>query len=76
MAKPAAYLEAPDTVVPLELFAVLVPLEGGLGVPVGLAPELDCLAGRDGVQLLLHLLGMSPGGSHGCTEIRDDGERL
>lgn len=59
------YLEAPDAVVPLELFAVLVPFQGGDGVPVGLAPELDGLTGRDGVELLLHLLWMSPLRSHG-----------
>lgn len=59
------YLEAPDAVVPLELFAVLVPFQGGDGVPVGLAPELDGLTGRDGVELLLHLLWMSPLWCHG-----------
>lgn len=54
------YLEASDALVSLELLAVLEPFESGGGVAAGLAAELDCLARRDSVKFLLHLLRLSP----------------
>lgn len=54
------YLEASDALVPLELLAILVPLECGDGITIGPASELDGLTGRDSVKLLLHLLRLSP----------------
>lgn len=41
------YLEAPDSLIPLELLAVLEPLECWGRVPTGLAAELDRLTGWD-----------------------------
>lgn len=59
------YLEAPNALVPLKFLAVLEPLERGAGIPVRLASELNGLAGRHGVQLLLHLLRLGPLWGHG-----------
>lgn len=50
--------------VPLELLAVLVPLQSGSWVAVGLTSKLHSLAGRDGVKLFLHFFWMSPLWSH------------
>lgn len=59
------YLEASDAMVSLELFAVLVPFQGGYWVAAGLAPKLHSLTGWDGVKLLLHFFWISPLWSHG-----------
>lgn len=59
------YLVPPDAVVGLELLAVLQPAQRGVGRPAGRTLEFHRFGGGDGVELLLHLLGIGPVGSNG-----------
>lgn len=70
---PTPYLVPPDAVVRLELLAVLQPAQRGVGRPARRALELHRLGGGDGVELLLHLLGIGPVGSNGLWGARAGG---
>lgn len=59
------YLVPPDAVVGLELLAVLQPAQRGVGRPARWTLEFHRFGGGDGVELLLHLLGIGPVGSNG-----------
>lgn len=67
---PSPYLVSPDAVVGLELLAVLQPAQRGVGRPARRALELHRLGGGDGMELLLHLLGIGPVGSYGLWGAR------
>lgn len=71
--QPSPYLVPPDAVVGLELLAVLQPAQRGVGRPARRALELHRLGGGDGVELLLHLLGIGPVGSNGLWGARAGG---
>lgn len=56
-------LDPPDPVLSSEFTPVFQPADGRHWVANGRAAKADCVACRDGVQLLLHALGVSPDGN-------------
>lgn len=63
VSKECLHLDASNAVLAPELTPILQPADGGYGAARGGAAELDCVAGWNGVELLLHSLSVRPLGS-------------